>query len=302
MNLLDDDILERSAVVANCRMNRERNLVGSNGYDKELGLNPLDFLRGRVASGSNPAWLDLCCGTGKALIEAARIVHAEGLDSRIGIVGVDLVGMFLTPEPGLDGLRLVEASLNTWRPEGQFDLITCVHGLHYIGDKLGLIARAASWLVEDGRFVTNLSLENVNVASDPKPARKLAAEIRRTGLEFDRRRPNTIDYLPGPEDSGPALRDIPDCRRSGRAELHGASRRELLLRDRLSGHDALVSSTKESFDQAPAISLSPSRTSARSGRETCLMTPPSLMKTRVGQSVTRNDLPSGCPGPSSTLR
>ena len=54
MNLLGDDILERSAVVANCRMNRERNLVGSNGYDKELGLNPLDFLRERVASGRRP--------------------------------------------------------------------------------------------------------------------------------------------------------------------------------------------------------------------------------------------------------
>jgi hypothetical protein len=55
MKLLDDETLERSAVVANCRMNRERSLVGSNGYDKELGLNPLDFLRGRVASRYNPA-------------------------------------------------------------------------------------------------------------------------------------------------------------------------------------------------------------------------------------------------------
>jgi SAM-dependent methyltransferase len=185
MNLLSDDILEHSAVVANCRMNRERVLVGSNGYDKELGLNPLDFLRGRVASGYDPAWLDLCCGTGRALIEATRIVHAEGLGTRIGIVGVDLVGMFLTPEPGLDGLWLVEASLRTWRPEGRFDLITCVHGLHYIGDKLGLIARASSWLVEDGRFVANLSLENLNIASDPNSNRKMVAGLRRAGLEFD---------------------------------------------------------------------------------------------------------------------
>jgi hypothetical protein len=43
VNYLSDDILERSAVVANCRMNRERNLLGSNGYEKELGFNPLDF-------------------------------------------------------------------------------------------------------------------------------------------------------------------------------------------------------------------------------------------------------------------
>ena len=188
MNLLDDESLERSAVVANCRMNRERNLVGSNGYDQELGLDPLDFLRGRLGSGHRPAWLDLCCGSGKALIEAARIAREQGLGSPIHIVGVDLVGLFLTPDPGLDGLRLVEASLRTWKPEGQFDLITCVHGLHYLGDKLGLIARAASWLVEDGRFLANLALENVKFASDPNPARKLAAELRRSGLEFDRRR------------------------------------------------------------------------------------------------------------------
>jgi SAM-dependent methyltransferase len=188
MNLLDDETLERSAVVANCRMNRERVLVGSNGYDKELGINPLDFLRERVTSGRPVAWLDLCCGTGKALIEAARIVREEGLESRIEIVGVDLVGMFPTPEPGLNGLCLVERSLRTWRPECRFDLITCVHGLHYLGDKLGLIARAASWLVDDGLFLANLSLENVKLANDSKSGRKLMTEIRNTGLEFNPRR------------------------------------------------------------------------------------------------------------------
>jgi hypothetical protein len=77
MGLLDDDRLERSAVVANCRMNRERDLLGSNGYGRELGLDPLDFLKGRAA-GHPAAWLDLCCGTGKALIRAAAAVHAEG--------------------------------------------------------------------------------------------------------------------------------------------------------------------------------------------------------------------------------
>jgi len=188
MDLLTDDQLERSAVVANCRMNRERVLVGTNGYDKELGFDPLVFLRGRAASGRRTAWLDLCCGTGRALIEAAEIADEEGLGSRISIVGVDLVGMLLTPGPGVEGLRLVEASLRTWRPEGQFDLITCVHGLHYVGDKLGLIARAASWLVEDGLFVANLALENVKVADVPEPGRKLVAGFRHAGLEFDRRR------------------------------------------------------------------------------------------------------------------
>jgi SAM-dependent methyltransferase len=188
MKLLDDETLEHSAVVANCRMNRERGLVGSNGYDKELGMNPLDFLRERVASGGRASWLDLCCGTGKALIEATRQVQHEGLVSRLEIVGVDLVGMFAAPDPGAEGLRLVEASLRTWQPERRFDLITCVHGLHYIGDKLGLIARAASWLLDDGLFLANLSLENLKVADEPNPIGKLADGLRGAGLDYDRRR------------------------------------------------------------------------------------------------------------------
>ena len=40
MILLGDDELERSAIVANCRMNRERDLAGSNGYSREVGSPP----------------------------------------------------------------------------------------------------------------------------------------------------------------------------------------------------------------------------------------------------------------------
>jgi SAM-dependent methyltransferase len=185
MRLLDDDDLDRSAVVANCRMNRERNLTGSNGYGRELGLDPLDELRRRTSEGRPSAWLDLCCGSGKALIEAARIAHDEGLG--VAIVGVDLVGLFLPPEPELTCLRHVEASLGRWLPDRPFDLITCVHGLHYVGDKLGLIARAASWLTEDGLFVASLDLHNLKLA-DGKPAgRRMAADFRQAGLEYNRR-------------------------------------------------------------------------------------------------------------------
>jgi SAM-dependent methyltransferase len=190
VRLLGDEALERSPVVANCRMNRERDLLGSNGYDRELGFNPLEFLKERTATGHPAAWLDLCCGTGKALIQAAGFVQGEGLN--VEIVGVDLVGMFHRPDPALTGLRLVEASLSTWRPERRFDLITCVHGLHYVGDKLWLVARAASWLTGDGLFVANLDLHNVKL-TDVKPAgRRVAAALRRTGLEYDRRRRQVV--------------------------------------------------------------------------------------------------------------
>ena len=190
MRLLGNEALERSAVVANCRMNRERDLLGSNGYDRELGFNPLDLLKERTATGHPAAWLDLCCGTGKALIQAARILGAEGMD--IEIVGVDLVGMFAPTDSSLSCLRLVEAPLSIWRPEHRFDLITCVHGLHYVGDKLGLVARAASWLVEDGLFVANLDLHNLKFDDGELAGRRVVLDLRRSGLEYDRRRRRVI--------------------------------------------------------------------------------------------------------------
>jgi SAM-dependent methyltransferase len=186
MKLVSDDELERSAVVANCRMNRERVLTGSNGYSRELGFNPLDYLRERIIPGRPVAWLDFCCGTGKALIEAARISDSEGM--HIEITGVDLVGMFDRPDPNLTHLRLVEASLRTWRPDRHFDLITCVHGLHYVGDKLGLVARAASWLVDDGRLLANLDLKNLKLVDGRPAGRKVAPDLRRAGIDYDRRK------------------------------------------------------------------------------------------------------------------
>lgn len=104
------------------------------------------------------------------------------------IIGVDLVGMFHRPAPGLTCLRLVEASLSAWRPDHRFDLITCVHGLHYIGDKVGLIARATSWLAEDGLLVANLDLHNLKLADGKPTGRSVAADLRRSGLEYDRKR------------------------------------------------------------------------------------------------------------------
>lgn len=70
MKLLGVDDLERSGIVANCRMNRERNLTGTNGYSTDLGFNPLSLLEEKVACQDHVRWLDLCCGSGRALIEA----------------------------------------------------------------------------------------------------------------------------------------------------------------------------------------------------------------------------------------
>jgi SAM-dependent methyltransferase len=192
LNLLTDDILERSAVVANCRMNRERDLLGSNGYDRELGFNPLEFLEAKLAHQDRAAWLDLCCGTGKALIQAARILQDEGLKSRVTITGVDLVGAFHRADPGPDGPVLVAASLNDWGPGRSCDLITCVHGLHYIGDKLGLVARVAAWLADEGLFAANFDHASIKLADGRPAGRRLFSELRRDVLSYDGRRRRLI--------------------------------------------------------------------------------------------------------------
>ena len=182
MELLDDDDLEKSGVVANCQMNRERQLTGSNGYERELRFHPLDFLRATHATSGTARWLDLCCGSAMALAQAAAIMQVENLP--IMIVGVDLVPSSARIEREYDCLHLIEASLSNWQPHEQFDLITCVHGLHYIGDKLGLIARAAGWLTERGRFVANLDLNNFKLRDQQSASRIVSAELRRNGFTY----------------------------------------------------------------------------------------------------------------------
>lgn len=187
MPLFNNHDLERSGVVANCCMNRERSLSGSNGYPKELGFNPLDVLREKARNGK-ATWLDLCCGTGRALVEAAETAMSEGITVDVEIVGVDLVRSWSDSAASFPCLRLVEASLSSWEPGEQFDLITCVHGLHYIGDKLGLIARSVSWLTDHGRFIANLDLSNLQVQNCSRSSRIVMDAFRQAGVKYNRRR------------------------------------------------------------------------------------------------------------------
>jgi SAM-dependent methyltransferase len=214
MRLLNDNLLERSGVVANSRMNRDRTLTGSNGYAKELGFNPVSLLREKGTSSSCAKWLDLCCGSGKALIEAGKIVQDEGLDTKYEIVGVDLVGSLLPASSNPACLGLIKASLINWQPDRSFDVITCVHGLHYIGDKLGLISRAVSWLTDDGYFAANIDLTNIKYEGGHSASRMVSIELRRNGLEYDPRKKLvtclgrrivncSLRYLGGDDQAGP---------------------------------------------------------------------------------------------------
>jgi len=178
---VDDKSLEKSAVVANCRMNRERELTGSNGYEVDLGFNPIDKLR-MSAAGGQLRWLDLCCGSGRALIEAAKL--AEEAKLAVEIMGVDLVNMFRPHQQ--KNLKLDAASLRTWTPDEPVDLITCVHGLHYVGDKLGLLAKIPTWLKQSGEFVANLDLNNLWI-DNASSLRAIGKHLRDRGFEYSTR-------------------------------------------------------------------------------------------------------------------
>ena len=118
-NLVTEEALESSAVIANCRMNRERGILGKNSYTADLFFNPLEFLGQRFSHNRSVAWLDLCCGTGKALIDAADHFRQKGVADRIMIQGVDLVMMFDPVPPKSTPLTLEAASLREWTASGE---------------------------------------------------------------------------------------------------------------------------------------------------------------------------------------
>jgi SAM-dependent methyltransferase len=187
MKLLSEHELEASAVVANSLMNRDRGVVGTNSYTKELRFDPMEFLDHRLRTRGTAAWLDLCCGSGKALIEAAERFAEVEHGRRLSLVGVDLIGMFNPVPVGAMHPQLLAGSVHRFEPQHSFDLVTCVHGLHYVGDKLQLIAKAVSWLKDDGRFAANVDFASVRDASGKSLATLITKQLRDVGMKYDLR-------------------------------------------------------------------------------------------------------------------
>ncbi|MBV1853068.1 class I SAM-dependent methyltransferase [Catellatospora tritici] len=224
-HLLDDDALERSDVVANCAMNRERGLDGVNSYAKDLGLQPLDLLRSRIADQGHAAWLDLCCGAGRALAQAATLLRAPddsapngsvsngsapngsvpngsvsigsapigangggAAGPQVTLTGVDLVDWFDPAVRTSSDLDLHVASVATWQPNHAYDLITCAHGLHYVGDKLGVLARALTWLSPGGTLAVHLDLASIRLTDGTDLGRTLRRLLRESHVDYDARR------------------------------------------------------------------------------------------------------------------
>ncbi|MEV6399423.1 class I SAM-dependent methyltransferase [Streptomyces sp. NPDC051907] len=177
--LLSDEELETTAVVANNTMNRERGLTGVNSYARELGFDPVAHLAEQSAA---PSWLDLCSGEGRALREAVSRLPAAAV-----LTGIDLVGPLLSSPPGR-GVELITGSVADWTAPRSYDLITCVHGLHYVGDRLGLLARAASWLAPEGLLVAHLDPDSIRWADGASAGRTVLAALRAAGFAYDSRR------------------------------------------------------------------------------------------------------------------
>ena len=97
MKLIPENKLIWSPVVANSRMNRERNASGINSYEQEFKFKPEEFLRERIERFGKASWLDLCCGYGKAMNQVAEYFIGQNLQDNIRFTGVDLVGDFIQP-------------------------------------------------------------------------------------------------------------------------------------------------------------------------------------------------------------
>jgi SAM-dependent methyltransferase len=188
--LLNKEKLLASGVVANNRMNRERGCQGKNSYQKDLFFNPLEFPKERIKNGKPVSWLDIGCGEGCALIEAAKILaDLEGIETRnLQIIGIDLAGMFQEFSSELKYLSLLETAVEDFEPSQKFDLITCVHSLHYIGDKLSVIRKAACWLKDDGIFLANLELKNLKLLGEENSRKIFSDFLNKQGFTIDGRR------------------------------------------------------------------------------------------------------------------
>ena len=218
--LLADDQLDRSEVVATASMNRGRDLAGVNSYTKELRLDVLQCLKDRLEKTSGVAWLDLCCGTGKALAEAAGRLRRLAPDVEVLFRGVDLVDMFDSLASEAADVRLCACPLREYTPRERFDLITCVHGLHYVGDKLGQIGRAVRWLKDDGRFVANFDLSSIRGEDGRSLAIRVGRKLKEAHITYHGRKklltctgPTTLDlswrYLGADDRSGPNYTNQP---------------------------------------------------------------------------------------------
>lgn len=161
--LLQEKELLQSTVVANMIMNRQRKASGINSYEAEIGLSPTAFIRERLRAQSQVKWMDLCCGEGRALLQAAEELEIDGLLDRCYLSGIDLVDYYHPELADYPDIRFYTQSVLEWEAQHQYDLISCMHGLHYLGDKLKVVRLAANALAPQGLFVGQVDFDHIRI-------------------------------------------------------------------------------------------------------------------------------------------
>ncbi len=214
MKLLSNLELEKSSVVANNQMNRERNLRGVNSYQQDMGKDLFPLLEAHYLQTKALRWLDLCCGQGKALIQAAALFQAKNQTESVQLEGIDLVDMFLDFPREWKHSSLQALSLHHWQASAPYDFITCVHGLHYLGDKLGLIQAVINALHPEGQAWLHLDFQNIILENMESASRILLPFFKKAGIYYQSSRklltiqqPKNLDlpliYLGADDQVGP---------------------------------------------------------------------------------------------------
>lgn len=212
MQLLSEKELEWSAVVANNRMNRKRGASGVNSYEKELGFRPELWLEQCIEKRGSVRWLDVCCGEGNALADAAVYLAGKGLQEKAALTGIDLVDHFVAIPGSLHCLRFETGSVAAGI-DGSYDLITCIHGLHYLGNKLQTLENIFGALDTDGLFMGNFALESIK-AERPGIGGYVKNKLKQAGIVYNGRRHMIecrgrkqlhfeLDYLGADDTAGP---------------------------------------------------------------------------------------------------
>lgn len=166
MRLLPEDKLIWSPIVVNSRMNRERKASGVNSYEQEFNFKPEEYLEKKIKENGRAVWLDLCCGQGNALMQTAQYFDRKEFQDRIRLEGIDLIDTFPKNYNKYKFLEFKVQSLIEWVPTQKYDLVTCVHGLHYLGDKLKVLEQCAQAITKDGLFIANLDLRNIHLQKE----------------------------------------------------------------------------------------------------------------------------------------
>ena len=196
MKLLSESELIASAVVANNSMNRERNASGVNSYEQEFKFRPEEFLSEHIQQYGHVKWLDICCGQGKALIQAAGHLATSQLQEKATLRGIDLIDGFESAPAHIGCLTFDVQSAVNWEASEKYDLITCAHGLHYVGDKLKVLSKIFAAISENGVFYGNFDLSNVMIMAVGNDYLKKV--FKKNDIQYNAR--TRVLYCKGPRD------------------------------------------------------------------------------------------------------